>query len=67
MNRTKLFHKIEQMLHERRVVSVDVFLDELDISRATFKREMESQAHILRLAWSMMCSATDRRTMHEHD
>lgn len=41
MNRTERFYKIDQMLHERRVVTIDVFLDELDVSRATFKRDME--------------------------
>ena len=29
------------MLHERRVVPIEVFLDELDVSRATFKRDIE--------------------------
>lgn len=41
MNRTERFYKIDQMLHERRVVAIEVFLDELDVSRATFKRDIE--------------------------
>ena len=41
MNRTERFYKIDQMLHERRVVPIDVFLEELDVSRATFKRDIE--------------------------
>jgi predicted DNA-binding transcriptional regulator YafY len=41
MNRTERFYRIDQMLHERRVVPIEVFLEELDISRATFKRDME--------------------------
>jgi predicted DNA-binding transcriptional regulator YafY len=41
MNRTERFYKIDQMLHERRVVPIEVFLEELDVSRATFKRDME--------------------------
>ncbi len=41
MNRTERFYKIDQMLHERRVVPIEVFLDELDVSRATFKRDIE--------------------------
>lgn len=41
MNRTERFYKIDQMLHERRVVPIKVFLEELDVSRATFKRDME--------------------------
>jgi predicted DNA-binding transcriptional regulator YafY len=41
MNRTERFYKIDQMLHERRVVPITAFLEELDVSRATFKRDME--------------------------
>lgn len=41
MNRTERFYKIDQMLHERRVVPLAVFLEELEVSRATFKRDME--------------------------
>ena len=41
MNRTERFYKIDQLLHERQVVPIEVFLDELDVSRATFKRVLE--------------------------
>ena len=41
MNRTERFYKIDQMLDERRLVPIGVFLEELDVSRATFKRDME--------------------------
>jgi len=41
MNRTERFYKIDQMLHERRVVPIETFLEELDVSRATFKRDIE--------------------------
>lgn len=41
MNRTERFYKIDQMLHERHVVPIKAFLEELDVSRATFKRDME--------------------------
>ncbi len=41
MNRTERFYKIDLMLHERRVVPLAVFLEELEVSRATFKRDME--------------------------
>ncbi|MDY0071957.1 MAG: WYL domain-containing protein [Thauera sp.] len=41
MNRTERFYKIDQLLHERQVVPIEVFLDELDVSRATFKRDLE--------------------------
>ena len=41
MNRTERFYVIDQMLHERRVVPLSVFLEGLEVSRATFKRDME--------------------------
>lgn len=41
MDRTERFYKIEQLLHARKQVSVDTFLDELGVSRATFKRDLE--------------------------
>lgn len=41
MNRTERFYKIDQMLRERRVVPIEVFLEELAVSRATFKRDIE--------------------------
>jgi predicted DNA-binding transcriptional regulator YafY len=40
MDRTERFYKIEQLLHSRRVVSVPVFLEELGVSLATFKRDL---------------------------
>jgi predicted DNA-binding transcriptional regulator YafY len=41
MNRTERFYRIDQLLRERRVVSLENFLTELEISRATFKRDIE--------------------------
>ncbi len=41
MNRTERFYRIEQLLRERRVVSLETFLSELEVSRATFKRDIE--------------------------
>lgn len=41
MNRTERFYRINQLLHERRVVSLETFLNELEVSRATFKRDIE--------------------------
>jgi predicted DNA-binding transcriptional regulator YafY len=41
MNRTERFYRIDQLLHERRIVPLEVFLAELEISRATFKRDLE--------------------------
>lgn len=41
MNRTERFYRIDQMLRERRVVALETFLDELEVSRATFKRDIE--------------------------
>jgi predicted DNA-binding transcriptional regulator YafY len=41
MNRTERFYQIDQLLHQRRVVSLEIFLDEMEVSRATFKRDIE--------------------------
>lgn len=40
MNPTERFYRIDQLLHERRVVPIAVFLETLGISRATFRRDM---------------------------
>ena len=41
MDRTERFYRIDQLLQERRIVPVRTFLDSLDISLATFKRDLE--------------------------
>ena len=41
MDRTERFYRIDALLRERQVVPIDTFLDELEISRATFKRDLE--------------------------
>lgn len=41
MDRTERFYKIERMLRNRDVVSIRDFLDELGVSEATFKRDIE--------------------------
>lgn len=41
MNRTERFYQIDQLLRERRVVPLETFLKELEVSRATFKRDIE--------------------------
>lgn len=41
MDRTERFQKIQLMLQARRVVSRQAFEEELEISRATFKRDLE--------------------------
>jgi predicted DNA-binding transcriptional regulator YafY len=41
MDRTERFHLIDQMLNQYRVVSRNQFLDTLEISAATFKRDLE--------------------------
>lgn len=41
MDRSERFHKIIRLLKERRVVSRDAFLEALEVSRATFKRDLE--------------------------
>jgi predicted DNA-binding transcriptional regulator YafY len=41
MDRTERFYKIEQLLNDRRVVSFDDILAELEVSRATLKRDFQ--------------------------
>jgi predicted DNA-binding transcriptional regulator YafY len=41
MDRTERFYKIEQLLISQRVVPIDTFLDVLEVSSATFKRDLE--------------------------
>lgn len=41
MDRTERFYHIDRLLNERRVVPAQVFLDELEVSLATFKRDLE--------------------------
>lgn len=41
MDRTERFYKIERMLRNRPMVPIQDFLDELNISSATFKRDIE--------------------------
>ncbi len=41
MDRTERFYKIQRLLKQRRIVSRDTFVDELEVSRATFKRDLE--------------------------
>lgn len=41
MNRLERFYKIDQLLQERTVVGRAAFLDELEVSPATFKRDLE--------------------------
>jgi predicted DNA-binding transcriptional regulator YafY len=41
MDKTERFYQIERLLNERKVVPRRVFLEELEISAATFKRDLE--------------------------
>ncbi|HTH95361.1 MAG TPA: YafY family protein [Rhodocyclaceae bacterium] len=41
MNQTERFYKIEQILHDRRIASFAELQDELEISRATLKRDLQ--------------------------
>jgi predicted DNA-binding transcriptional regulator YafY len=41
MDRTERFYKIESLLNQRKVVTIPEFLDELGVSLATFKRDLE--------------------------
>ena len=41
MDRTERFYRIDQLLNEHKVVTLETFLAELGVSRATFKRDLE--------------------------
>lgn len=41
MDRTERFYRIDRLLRENRVVTIDRFLEQLSVSRATFKRDLE--------------------------
>ncbi len=41
MDRTERFYKIDQMIHERQLVSFADLMDALEVSRATLKRDLE--------------------------
>lgn len=41
MDRTERFYRINQLLATRQAVTLQVFLDELEVSQATFKRDLE--------------------------
>jgi len=41
MDRTERFYKIQRLLNQRKSVSRDAFIEELEVSRATFKRDLE--------------------------
>ena len=41
MNRTERIYRIEQLLQDRKFVSKKTFLDELEVSPATFKRDLD--------------------------
>jgi len=41
VDRTERFYKIHRLLTQRKFVPRDAFLDELEVSRATFKRDLE--------------------------
>ncbi len=51
MDRTERFYKIEHLLTERGVVPVRVFLDALEVSLATFKRDIEYLRRRLRVTY----------------
>jgi predicted DNA-binding transcriptional regulator YafY len=41
MERTERFYRIQQLLHDRRIVPFSVLLEMLEVSRATLKRDLE--------------------------
>ena len=48
MDRTERFYRMLKLLESRRVVSRDAFMDDMSVSRATFKRDLEYMVERLR-------------------
>ena len=59
MDRTERFYKIDQLLQARGRVKVGEFLDELGVSLATFKRDLEYMRERLNapIVWDRDASA----------
>src|SRR5574340_1024028 len=71
MDRTERFYRIDQLLHDRRIVPRQDILDELGISLATFKRDLEYLRERLHapIVWDRnergyRFAAPDRNTPH---
>jgi predicted DNA-binding transcriptional regulator YafY len=41
MDRTERFYRIDQLLNEKKIVRFSDFMDKLEVSRATIKRDLE--------------------------
>ena len=41
MDRTERFYKIDQLITERRIVPFETLLEKLEVSPATFKRDLK--------------------------
>jgi DeoR/GlpR family transcriptional regulator of sugar metabolism len=50
VNKTERIFKIEQLVAARQVVSFQALLDELEVSRATLKRDLEYPDTVQRLS-----------------
>ena len=48
MDRTERFYRMLKLLESRRVVSRDAFMDDMSVSRSTFKRDLEYMVERLR-------------------
>ncbi|MEO5573215.1 MAG: DeoR family transcriptional regulator [Gammaproteobacteria bacterium] len=57
MDRTERFYKIDQLLNRHKSVPIDVLLGELEVSPATFKRDLDYLRDIaLRPAFTIRAS-----------
>lgn len=64
MDRTARLYKIDQLLHERRVVPMAIFLEKLEVSLATLKRDLDYMKYQLNapIIWDR-----ERRGYRFHD
>ena len=67
MDRTERFYKIDNLLHANQVVPIERFLDELEVSRATFKRDIEYMRDRLNapIRWSKLDGGYSYETGHK--
>lgn len=67
MDRTERFYKIDNLLHAQKVVPVERFLEELEVSLATFKRDIEYMRDRLNapIKWSKLDGGYSYATGHK--
>jgi predicted DNA-binding transcriptional regulator YafY len=68
MDRTERFYKIDQLIHDRRLVSFATLMEVLEVSRATLKRDLEYMRNRLNapILWDRDAGGYRFDTPHPH-